>query len=114
MNYEIAAFWLGCIEFVMISVISILLFYFKREAATTDRLNELETKVDRRADNHAERITAVETSLKHALTAKDLDASLDKLYLKINSVSESLSSLTGEFKHVSNSLDRLYDERSKK
>jgi hypothetical protein len=114
MNYEIAGFWLGCIEFVLISIIGLSHFYFKKEAATTDKLNALEQKMDGRTDNHAERITVLESGLKHALTAKDLDASLEKLYLKINNVSDSLSSLTGEFKHVSNSLDRLYDERSKK
>lgn len=100
MDWELAKFIFQVATFLLTGGIGIYVYLSNKDKVTNDRIGKLEDDLDEKLDAHAERLAMLETG---AIRHKDLS----ELHEKINSVSNNMSALTGEFTGVKNLLMML-------
>jgi hypothetical protein len=107
--------WMSIINTLVIWAAAIYTFLANRNRVTNERITSLQgsltrnidslrADVDRRLDTHAERLTRVESDLKHAPTDEDIK----RLHARIDDMAGSLGELSGEFKGANHTLQLIH------
>ncbi len=122
MDYQQAQFFFNVTTTVLVSLVSIQTYLVKKHAATISSIDRVESHLDAKIKsqdtvfNHADeaiktkiealgnRVTALETVITKVPTHDDLS----KIYREMNDLNSAFRTLAGEFKQVSQSLDRIY------
>ncbi|MFT3758995.1 hypothetical protein [Thauera sp.] len=107
--------WLSIINTLVIWAAAIYTFLANRNRVTNERITSLQNSLtrnveslrgdmDSRLDRHAERLTRVESDLKHAPTDEDIK----RLHARIDDMAGSLKELGGEFKGANHTLQLIH------
>lgn len=103
-------------QFVLTGAVGIYVYLVNKDRVTNERITELEKasnariqtledSIDKRLDNHAERISRLEERAAHAPTHDDLG----ELHEKINGVNDHLKTMSGEFSSFKGLLTTIHD-----
>jgi hypothetical protein len=86
----------------------------KKDTATIASLNRIEETFNTKIQAQDVRIARVEKDIDHTPTHDDLGKIYDKLNEMNHDLGNRISEITGEMKHLSNNLSRLYDNEMSK
>ena len=105
MNYEALDFWWKVAITIMNAGMGLYLYLVNRNRVTNDRIGKLEDGVDKRLDNHTERLARLEQDARHAPTHDDLK----RLHSRIDEMKDSLKRLEGEFSGANHTLGLIHE-----
>ncbi len=77
MDLEAAKFVFNVLQFLLTGGIGIYVYISNKQRVTTNRIQEMETEIDDRLDDHNGRIASIEATIKHQPTTKDIEAVRD-------------------------------------
>lgn len=93
------------LQFLLTGGIGIYVYMTNKDKVTNDRITDLEKDIDKKSDDHGERIAKLEARVEKAPTHDDLA----KLHEKINEVSACVNRLEGEFIGASRTLQLIHE-----
>lgn len=105
LDYTAMKFWLDLIQVVATLGVGIYVWLSNRHRVTATRLSKLEGEMDRRLDVHTEWISTLEGRVGNIPTHEDLD----KMNKLINGIGGDLREMTGSYKRLQNTVDRIHD-----
>lgn len=103
-DYQAAAFWLGVTNFAVTTGLGLYLWVYNKDRVTNGRITALETDIDARLDDHTARLVRLEQEQRHSLGHGDLEP----IYERVNTISEQMSALGGEFNAVKRLLETMH------
>lgn len=104
MDIEALKFGFQVLQFLLTCGVGFYVYMSNKDKVTNDRITKLEDGLDKRLDNHAERIAKIEARAESAPSKADISA----LHEKINQVANQLSSLDGEYKATNRTLQLMH------
>lgn len=104
MDIEFWKFGFQVLQFLITGALAVYVYLSNRDKVTNDRISKLEDDLDDKLDGHGERIAKLETRTENSPTHDDLSG----IHEKINAVSASISTLSGEFTGVRNLLNTIH------
>lgn len=104
MDYTAADFWWKVTITLMNMAIGVYLFWERNNNATKNRIDELESDVDKRLDDQGGRLMRVETQVQHLPQVADLE----KLYERVRTVDHTTTKMEGEFQEVRRTLSLIH------
>lgn len=122
MDYQQAQFYFNIATTIFVSLVSVQTYFVKKHAATISSITRVENNVHEKIvdqekifrhtdetiktklDSLGNRLTNLEAIMSKTPTHGDLG----QMYERMNAMDGNIKSLAGEFKQVSQSLDRLY------
>lgn len=107
--------WLSIINTLVIWAVAIYTYLANRNRVTNERITSLQGSLssrvdslridmDHRLDGHADRLTRVESDLKHAPTDEDIK----RLHSRIDDLAGAMKELGGEFKGANHTLQLIH------
>jgi len=103
-DYTAAEFWWKAFITVINMGIGAYLFWERHNDVTRRRIDVLEADLDGRLDNHATRLSRVESSIEILPNHKDLGA----LHERINDLSRAVHTLSGEITGIKTTLGLIH------
>lgn len=101
--------WLEFAWKVGITLVNVIgwgwMYLTNRDRVTNTRIGKLETDIDAKLDDHANRLTSLETEARMAPTHNDLSA----LHARINEVTSTLKRIEGEGAAQTRILNLVYE-----
>lgn len=91
-------------QFLLTGGIGVWLWIINRNDSTNHRINGLENVIDKRLDDHAQRITSVEA---HLEVAPNHD-NIGDLHERINAMAKGVDTMTGEFGALRRTVDTMH------
>lgn len=104
MNYQALTFWWMVGLTLLNAAIGVYLYWQRNNDVATRRISKMEGDVDARMDTHSERLTQIETQVKHMPQTPDLE----KLYERIRIVDHTTTKMEGEFQEVRRTLGLIH------
>lgn len=105
MNYNALDFWWK-VAITLINVgVWLYLYLVNRNRVTNERIDKLEEGVNKRLNNHTDRLARLEQDARHAPTHDDLK----RLHTRIDEVNNSLKRLEGEFSGANHTLSLIHE-----
>ena len=115
MEYEKFKFWFSVLQWLTTAGVWLYVRNVNRNRVTTDHIarveregkadcNKLETQMDARHDNHADRLARLEQNAKHAPSHDDLKHLLQRLDVTIGE----LRKLSGQFEGANHTLTLIH------
>ncbi|MDP2830180.1 MAG: DUF2730 family protein [Sulfuricellaceae bacterium] len=104
MDYMAADFWWKTAITVINMGIGAYLFWERHNDVTQRRIDTLETDLDGRMDNHAMRLSRVESRIEMLPSHEDLS----DLHERINEVSKAVHTLSGEMSGIKTTLGLIH------
>lgn len=104
MDYMAADFWWKAFITVINMGIGAYLFWERHNDVTQRRIDTLETDLDQRLDNHAMRLSRVESRIEMLPSHEDLAA----LHERINDISRAVHTLSGEMSGIKTTLGLIH------
>lgn len=105
MDYTAADFWWKVTITLMNMAIGVYLFWERNNNATKNRIDAMESDVDKRLDNQSSRLMRVETKVEHLPQITDLE----KLYERVGRIDQRTSHIEGEFREVRRTLSLIHE-----
>lgn len=106
MNYTDAKFWFDAVQTLVIAAIAIMNWLNNRQRVTTATITKLETNIDARLDDHAERVTRLEQDVKNAPSHADLA----EIYREMRKLNDSLSAMNAAISAQTATLGSLKEQ----
>ncbi|GAB6040143.1 hypothetical protein [Endothiovibrio diazotrophicus] len=103
MNYEAARFWFELTQLGLTTLLGVYVYITSRERVTTNRIQQLESEVDTRLDEHAERLSRVEEAVRQGPSHDDIG----RVHHRLDLLSGELKQLIGEFKGTHETLRQI-------
>lgn len=105
MGYEQAKFWVDIVQTLVSAGLFLWLYLINRHQVNEAQLRALDSKTDKRLDDHGDRITKLETDVKHAPDDEDLRG----IHQRIDDVVRAISTLEGEFSGANRTLQLIHE-----
>lgn len=105
MNIEEMKLAFQVVQFILTGAIGVYVYLTNKNKVTNDRISAFETDVDKKFDDHGQRITRVETLVGNVPSHSDLA----DLHEKINEVAGSMQQLRGEFSGAVRTLQLIHE-----
>lgn len=103
-DYEFWKFWMSVANFIGTVVLALYIFVTSRSRVNSERINELETHIKTKIDDHDGRLARMEEHNKHVPTHEDFK----RVYDKINAQSDQLNRLSGESRSQNETLKLIH------
>ncbi|WP_446807975.1 DUF2730 family protein [Methylomonas sp. 2BW1-5-20] len=105
MNVDAKLLW-DVVQTLLIAVIGVMNFLNNRQRVTTATITKLESNIDTRLDDHAERVTRLEQDLKNAPSHADLA----EIYREMRKLNDSLSTMNAAISAQTATLGSLKEQ----
>ena len=102
-DYSAAAFWFDVAQFTLTALVCFYVYITNRSRVTNERIGLFEKDVDKRLDDHAQRIVRVESILKHAPTHEDIGVIHDK----VNEMNGNIENVKGAVAGIARNLELI-------
>jgi len=114
-EYEKFKFWFSVLQWLTTAGVWLYAWNVNRNRVTTDHIarveregkadvNKLETQMDARHDNHADRLARLEQNAKHAPSHEDLK----RLHKRLDAMNGELKEMRGEFSAANRTLTLIH------
>lgn len=103
MSVETVKLAFDVVQTLMIAVIGIMNWLNNRQRVTNQTINKLETGIDTRLDDHAERLTRLEQDVKNAPNHNDLA----EIYREMRKMADTLAKMNASLASQESTLNAL-------
>lgn len=104
MQYETIKIWIDLTQWLTTAAVGLYVYAVNRHRVTNARISALEEHVDKRMDDHSDRLARLEQDARHAPSHEDLK----RIHHRLDSVNGELREMRGEFHAANRTLELIH------
>ena len=104
MDYEVWRFWVDVAQAALTVAVGIYVWLVTRTRVNAARIRKLEDTLDERLDDHAQRLTRVESAIEHGPTRDDLG----KIHQRLDTMVAAVARIEGGNHAAVRNLDLIH------